>query len=278
MRNGRALSVLCNESWGEVVRRTVGPALVCAWMLVASGCGARVPARMPTSPLSVRALPSPTAGDPCAGVITTTPIENVVPACQERWLPYDVSDVPPSNELQIEHVPHAPAVANMTDGAVSDAVAQHWADASNWDSGWWKWAEANDQLLVLRHLVGPTLIPADEVELLQSGGTVEQPDCNLYPITSKLFAVGVAGKAYFIRRHLSTDDAYVFVVEYRGPCSEIVKQGNDQRSTIIDFTENTTVFQPGVFRHDAVLGDLWFADAGGSCEDPMGPPPAWCGR
>jgi hypothetical protein len=210
--------------------------------------------------------------------VTTTPLEDVGLACQDRWLPYEVSAVPPSNELQVEHVPAAPTVVNMTDGAVGDATAQHWADASNWDSGWWKWAQANDQLFVLRHLVGPTMIPADEVEPMQNGGTVDQPDCNLYPIMSKLFAVGAAGKAYFARRHLATADAYVFVVEYRGPCSELVTQANGQRSTIVDFTANTTVSQPGVLRHDAVLGDLWFADAGGSCQDPMGPPAAWCGR
>jgi hypothetical protein len=105
---------------------------------------------------------------------------------------------------------------------VSDAAAQHWADASNWDSGWWKWAQRNDQLFVLRFLVGPAMIPAAEIEALQTGGFVDQPDCNLYPLSWKLFPVGADGTAYFARRNLPTDDPYVFVVTYSGPCTETV--------------------------------------------------------
>jgi len=205
-------------------------------------------------------------------------IDDVAPACQARWVPYGVTEVPPANELTIEHVPNAPAVVNMTDGAVTDATAQHWANASNWDSGWWQWAQAHGQLFMLRNLVGPALIPVAEVEALQHGGTVAQPDCNLYPVSSTLFAVGDAGRAYFARKHLPTDDTYVFVVVYRGPCSETLKTADGVTSSIVDFTENTTVFAPGTLRSDPVLGDLWFADAGGNCQDPLGPPPVWCGR
>jgi hypothetical protein len=271
------------EFGGEVVRRIVPRVAACAWVLVASGCGALTTVQTSTSPTTrtapaVPATPSTLASGPCSNVATTTPIEDVALACQELWLPYDVTAVPPSNELAIEHVPHAPTVVNMTDGAVSDVTAQRWADASNADSGWWKWAQANGQLFVLRHLVGPALIPVAEVEALQNGGTVDQPDCNLYPISTKLFAVGDAGKAYFARKHLPTDDTYLFVVVYHGPCSETLKTADGLTTSIVDFTENTTVFTPGVFRSDPVLGDLWFGDAGGNCQDPLGPPPAWCGR
>jgi hypothetical protein len=242
-----------------------------------------MPAQTPVSPAVheppvIDTSPKTLADGPCSGVTTTTPIEDVALACQELWLPYGVTAVPPANELQRLHVPDAPTVVNMTDGAVADTTAQHWADASNWDSGWWKWAQANSQLFMLRNLVGPALIPVAEVDALQDGGSVAQPDCNLYPISSKLFAVGDAGRAYFARKHLPTDDMYVFVAVYRGPCSEVVKTVDGQTTSIVDFTENTTVFTPGVFRSDPVLGDLWFADAGGDCQDPTGPPPAWCGR
>jgi hypothetical protein len=266
-----------------VVRRIVAPALACAWVLTASGCGAQTPARSAAlrpaaSTPDVRATPGTDSSGPCAAVTKTMSIDDVGVACQELWAPYGATEVPPSDELQIEHVPDAPTVVNMTNGAVSDATAQHWADASNWDSGWWKWAQANDQLFVLRNLVGPALIPVAEVEALQNGGTVEQPDCNLYPISSTLFPVGDAGRAYFARKHLPTDDAYLFVVVYRGPCSEVLTSADGQATSIVDFTENTTVFTPGTFRSDPVLGDLWFGDAGGNCQDPLGPPPAWCDR
>lgn len=209
---------------------------------------------------------------------STTPIEQVALACQTLWLPYGVTQVPPADMLRLERVPNAPTLVNMTGGAVPDATAQHWADASNWDSGWWKWAQQNDQLLLLRYLVGPALVSGAEVEALQSGGSIAQPDCNLYPISLKLFAVGAAGRAYFARKGLRTDDPYVFVVVYTGPCTEIVHHAGGGTTTIVDFTQNTTVFSPGILRHDPLLGDLWFGDAGGNCHDPVGAPPAWCGR
>jgi hypothetical protein len=200
----------------------------------------------------------------------------VTPACATLWASRGVNVVPPLNELALERVPAAPAVVNMTGGAVADATAQQWADASNRDSGWWKWAQGHDQLFMLRYLVGPALIPADEVESLQNGGTVEQPDCNLYPLSWKLFPVGADGKAYFARKNLPTDDAYTFVVVYSGPCSETLRTSSGAATTIVDFTVDTTVFSAGVLRHDPVLGDIWFADAGGNCQDPSGPPSAWC--
>jgi hypothetical protein len=258
--------------------------MICSWLLACTACGALPPANAApprpgaTSPAAAPSGAATAKAGPCAAVTVTTSITQVSPACQQLWSPYGVNEVPPSNELTLEHVPLAPAVVNMTNGAVSDADAQHWADASNWDSGWWKWAQGHDQLFMLRNLVGASLIPADEVDVLQNGGTVDQPDCNLYPLSWKLFPIDAAARAYFARRNLQTTDAYVFVIVYAGPCSEKLHDANGTTSSIVDFTQDTTVFQPGVLRRDPVLGDIWFADAGGDCQDPNGPPAAWCGR
>jgi hypothetical protein len=264
---------------GEVVRGRATTATIGFWLLACTACGAVGPANaaIPRPSVTPTATEAP-AKSPCAAVTTTTPIEQVSPACQQLWSPYGVTEVPPSNELALEHVPLAPTVINMTNGAVSDATAQHWADASNWDSGWWKWAQAHDQLFMLRTLVGPSLIPADEVDVLQDGGTVDQPDCNLYPVSWKLFPIDATARAYFARRNVPTAATFVFVVEYAGPCSETFRSASGKTSTFVDFTQNTTYFQPGVLREDPVLGDIWFADAGGDCPDPNGPPAAWCGR
>lgn len=263
---------------GEVVRGLATRVLIGSWLLAATACGATVPRHGITTPSSAAAATPGAATGPCAAVKATTALTQVSIACQQVWSSHGVTAVPPADELALEHVPAVPAVANMTGGAVSDATAQHWADASNRDSGWWKWAESHDQLFALRFLVGPALIPAVEVEALQNGGTVDQPDCNLYPLSWKLFPVDAAGRAYFARKNLPADDAYVFVVVYSGPCSETVHASNGTSTTIVDFTKDTTIFSPGVLRHDPVLGDIWFADAGGNCQDPSGPPPAWCGR
>jgi hypothetical protein len=261
-----------------VVRGLATTAMICSWLLVCTACGALAPANVAAPrPGAVGIVPAASTGA-CAAVTATTSIALVSPACQELWSPYGVTDVPPSNELTLEHVPLAPPVMNMTNGAVSDTTAQHWADASNWDSGWWKWAQNHDQLFMLRTLVGPSMIPADEVDVLQDGGTVDQPDCNLYPLSWKLFPIDATARAYFTRRNLHTDDAYVFVIVYAGPCSETLRSANGQTSAVVDFTQNTTIFSPGVLRADPVLGDIWFADAGGNCQDPNGPPAVWCGR
>jgi hypothetical protein len=263
---------------GEVVRGLATTVLIGAWLLAATACGASASGSGIAPGSTAAASSAGAANDPCAAVTTTMPLTEVALACQQVWSSHGVTDVPPANELALERVPVAPAVANMTGGAVSDATAQHWADASNRDSGWWKWAEGHDQLFALRSLVGPALIPAAEIEALQNGGTVDQPDCNLYPISWKLFTVGADGRAYFARKNLPTDDAYVFVVVYSGPCSETIHDANGKSTTVVDFTTDTTVFSPGVLRHDPVLGDIWFADAGGNCQDPSAPPAAWCGR
>jgi hypothetical protein len=260
------------------MRGLVRVALAGVWVLAASGCGAAALAQTATQPALAAAAPSASPGGACAAVQTTTPIEDVTRACQELWLPYGATEVPPADELAREHVPVAPTVVDLTDGAVPQATAQRWADASNRDSGWWKWAQANDQLLLLRFLVGPALMPADEIEVLQNGGTVSQPDCNLYPLSWTLYPMGAAGRTYFALKRLPTDDAYVFVVVYSGPCAETFHDADGTSTAIVDFTENTTMFSPGVLRSDPLLGDLWFGDAGGNCQDAAGPPAAWCGR
>jgi hypothetical protein len=263
---------------GEVVRGLATTVLIGSCLLAVTACGA--PARHgDVSPRSTAAAGiAGSASAACAAVTTTTPLTEVSLGCQQLWSSHGVTEVPPANELALERVPAAPTVVNMTGGAVPDVTAQHWADASNRDSGWWKWAEGNDQLFALRTLVGPALIPTAEIEALQNGGTVDQPDCNLYPLRWSLYPVGADGRAYFARKNLPADDTYVFVVVYSGPCSETVHDANGTRTTIVDFTSDTTVFSPGVLRHDPVLGDIWFADAGGNCQDPNGPPAAWCGR
>src|SRR5580700_224606 len=227
---------------GEVVRGRAKTAMICSWLLACTACGAIAPANVASPHPSESPRPSAAAAAPaapCAAVTVTTSIAQVSPACQQLWSSYWVTEVPPANELALEGVPLAPTVVNMTNGAVSDQTAQHWADASNWDSGWWKWAQGHDQLFMLRFLVGPSMFPVDEVDVLQNGGTVEQPDCNLYPLSWKLFPVDATAKAYFARRRLQTTAAYAFVIVYSGPCSETLQSANGKKSTIVDFTQDT---------------------------------------
>lgn len=251
-------------------------AVVCG--AVVAACGTEPHDATPT-PRTQTASPS-AVHDPCSSVTKTVPITKVSAACATLWAPYHVTLVPPANELQLEHVPSAPHVLNRTNGAVSDADAQHWADAGNWGSGWYKWAEGNGQLPLLSFVVGPALIGGNERAAMDQGATIALPDCALYPVSAALYPIGPDGHAYFARKNLSTGDSYVFVITYpQATCSAVATFPDGHTQSIPEGSPNiSTAFVPGVLRHDPMLGDIWYTDAGGNCSDPLGPPPEWCGR
>lgn len=233
-----------------------------------------------TSP-TVRGSQQPSAAAStaaCASVRTTTAIDKVPAACAALWQPYHVTMVPPPDILQQEHVPAAPHVVNMTNGAVSQAEAQHWADANNWASGWYQWAAANDQPFLLPHIAGPALIGPPEEPALEQGAHLSVPACAIYPLSNRLFPILADGKAYFAHKNLPIDDSYVLVVNFTGPCSATATFPDGHIQVIQETSGPGTAFVPGTLRHDPMLGDLWVSDAGGSCSDPTGPPPEWCGR
>jgi hypothetical protein len=245
--------------------------------VVLAGCSSSAPSPRPSG--SPSSSPSASlASGPCASVHVTTAIEQAPAACAALWSPYQVTKVPPPDILQQEHIPAAPPVRNVTNGAISDAVAQHWADANNADSGWFKWAEANGQLAFLAHLAGPDVIlPADSAALAQ-GASISQPDCNLYPTMITLAPIGADGVAYFTRKGLPTDNQFVLIqlVTITAPCNAIASYPDGHQSPIPALQQTTTVFAAGKLQSDHVLGDIWFSDAGGGCSDPTGPPSSWC--
>jgi hypothetical protein len=243
-----------------------------------AGCSASTaPAKHESSRTTAAASPT-AAGGPCASVRTTTPIDKVPEPCAEEWAPYQVTEVPPPDILSQEHVPPAPRVDNRTNGAVSQAEAQRWADASNRDSGWYKWAYEFGQAPLLLRLVGPALIPREDEAALGDGARIMVPACDLYPLSYALFPLDADGKAYFARKGVPTSAAFVFVVVYNGPCSVITTYPDGHSAERQDFSRPTTVFQPGRLQGDPLLGDLWFEDTGGGCNDPTGAPAQWCGR
>src|SRR5438445_302839 len=82
---------------------------------------------------------------------------------------------------------------SRTTGAVSDAEAQLWASAANWDSGCIKWAEANGQPGFLPRMTGPTVINRSEDAALAQAATITLPACDLFPPTCRLFSVDANG-------------------------------------------------------------------------------------
>ena len=275
------LSVQCPSKRGSVARGDVLERLamlaLTGSIVLATGCAPAARSPATAKPHATSFSPA-RAGGPCASVKTTTPITDVPQACAELWAPYQVTEVPPADILEQEHVPLAPPVVNRTNGAVSDAEAQRWANASNRDSGWYKWAYAYTQPGLLLKLVGPALIPGVDEIALGNGAEILVPDCDLYPTSYQLFRIGEDGRTYFERKRLPTDDAYTFVVTFTGPCKVRTTYPDGHVTYRQAFAGPTVVFEPGALRSDRILGDLWFGDAGGGCDDPSGPPAEWCSR
>ena len=246
--------------------------------LLLSGCSGGTNVPKATSASHSPGEASATAANPCAGVKTTTSIDDVSPACAALWAPYGVTKVPPPDMLAEEHVPQAPPITNRTGGAVSDEVAQLWANANNTGSGWFAWAEANGQPGLLLHLGGPNVLNPREEQALAAGATILQPGCNLYPLSDALYVVGPEGREFFARRSLPTDSPYVIVATFGGPCSATATYPDGHSESILELPATTTVFIAGELRHDSVLGAFWYTDAGGNCQDAAAPPPEWCGR
>lgn len=254
------------------MRKVVGAVL--GGVLLA-GCGN---ATSQTTPPTSRSQTSSPSTSPCASVKQTTAIQGVPSACAAAWTPFGVTQVPPDDELQLEHVPHAPSVTNKTGGAVSTSDAQRWADANNASSGWFKWAEANHQPALLGKLAGAAVINQSEVDALDHGAVIALPDCSLYPLALSLFKISPDGQAYFARKHLPADADFVFVVRYQSPCIATATYPDGHTAAIDESASQGGVFVPGRLEALGPLGEVWYSDAGGNCDDVAGPPAEWCGR
>jgi hypothetical protein len=260
---------------GHAMVRTGGIRVgtVAVAVMVAS-CGTPAPhgTASPTPHSTPPPRPSAAAG-PCASVMTTTPITQVPAACAALWAPYGVTKVPPANLT--DATPTTPQVVNATQGAVSDAQLAQWILASNRDSLWYRWAEANDQAKLLPHLASMSLYPVAELRALAANEAVMQPDCALFPTKVTLFPLSKADQQFFTSQGESVADPYVFVSSYPGPCTVTALTQSGQTITIASYaTPGVTFFASHVVSDD-VLGPLLFADGAGNCSDHSAPT-TWC--
>ena len=82
---------------------------------------------------------------------------------------------------------NTPQVVNATQGAVSDAQLAQWILASNRDSLWYRWAEANDQSSLMPRIGEVALDPPVELRAWLAQRAVIQPDCALFPTKVTVF-------------------------------------------------------------------------------------------
>jgi hypothetical protein len=263
------------EGHGIVRRGNVRAGVVVTSMVVAvSSCGTPAPTHTapPTPSPTAASRPSAAAG-PCASVTATMAIAEVPAACAAVWAPYGVTKVPPANLT--DSVPPPPDVVNGTHGALSDAELKQWVLASNRDSLWYRWAEANDQSALLPRLGAMSLYPTAELQALAANESITQPDCALFPTKLKAFAISAADRQYFISRGQSVSDAYVFVGAYVGACVVTAMTVTGKTITIASYPTAGTTFFASHITNDPLVGPLLYADGAGSCADPAAPA-AWC--
>jgi hypothetical protein len=245
-----------------------------ALAVMVASCGPATPSSTasPTSHSTTAPRPSAAAGA-CASVATTTPIAQVPAACAALWAPYGVTKVPPANLT--DGTPTTPQVVNATQGAVSDAQLAQWILASNRDSLWYRWAEANDQPKLLPHLASMSLYPVAELRALAANEAVIQPDCALFPTKVILFPLTTADRQFFMSQGESVSDSYAFVSSYPGPCAITALTPAGQTITIASYPTPGVTFFASHLVSDGVLGPLLFADGAGNCND-RGAPTTWC--
>jgi hypothetical protein len=255
-------------------RRVRAGVAVAMSVIALTSCGSSAPIHtttaVPRNP--VAAHPSAASG-PCASVTTTTDIGQVPAACAALWAPYGVTKVPPVNLT--DSTPAPPVVTNGTEGAATDAVVASWAVASNRGSVWYRWSEANDQPTLLAKIGRPSLLPPSELQALDAGGTVLQPDCAIFPEKESAFEAGSDGVRYFSSFGQSVQGDTVLVAKFPGLCNVTARAPDGQVRTIASYGSAGVTFYAGHMVDDPLLGEIWFTDGASNCQSGA-PPTAWC--
>lgn len=262
------------EGHAMVLTGGIRVCLVAMLALALSSCGdptgGHTATPTPRAPIAPR--PSAAAGA-CASVATTTPIEQVPAACATLWAPYGVTKVPPANLT--DATPQPPPVVNATKGAVSDSQIATWILASNRDSLWYRWAEANDQSSLMPRLGEVSLDPRAELQAMAANEPISQPDCALFPVKLKVFPISTADHRFFVAEGETVGDTYVFVGAYSAPCAVTATDPSGKIVTLASYTSVGVTFFASHLVDDPLLGPLLFYDGAGNCGQ-QGAPTTWC--
>jgi hypothetical protein len=242
-------------------------------VMVAS-CAPATPSSTASPTPHATAAPRPSAATgPCASVMTTTPIGQVPAACAALWAPYGVTKVPPANLT--DATPTTPQIVNATRGAVSDSQLSQWVVASNRDSLWYRWAEANDQSALLSHLGVVSLDPPAELKAMAANEPITQPDCALFPLKVEVFPITASDQRFFVGEGETVTSSYAFVGTYPGPCAVTATTISGKTVTLASYPSQSVTFFAGQVVNDALLGGLLFYDGAGNCMN-RGAPTEWC--
>lgn len=183
------------------------------------------------------------------------------------WQAYDVTLVP--GRAVVSNAPPLPTVRNATNGAVSDTDVQLWVAAEMRTNQYIQWMAANDQTQFNRHLRSDAFLAGPIGQALARGERVTLPACDLYAASVAVVVVDQSIRDLLARRGESTTATDALVMRYAGPCA--VTGANGEVLLSIPPEGGVTV-ETGAIRHDPVLGDIWYSDAGAECRAGASPP------
>jgi hypothetical protein len=160
---------------------------------------------------------------------------------------------------------------------LSDADAQAWATAANRAAVWYRWAEQQGQISLLKVLVKEGLVPSTELSALSSGATIDEPDCSSFGTRFAFFQLAPNGGSFFAGLGQSTSAQYVLAETYPGPCQISAVFPDGHAKVLFSYASPGTTVFAGAVRHDILLGDFWYSEAAADCAA-QHPPQTWCAQ
>ena len=219
---------------------------------------------------------SPTVLDPFLFPEQDTPLNQATAQLQKIWAPYQVTIIPSRHTL--ESMPSVRTVANLTGGALDDAIAQSYLVAEYRDNAFSAWAEKNVQPdFFNNHLQGGIDAGSPEYLALKRGQAINDPACDLYPTNPAVVKLDDKTTTYLTTQSpgkFKLNGPYAIVQTYVGPCDvTYVSPGPQQTPLGSVAVGGSTDLIAGHLTHDPVLGDLWFADGAFDCAQTAAPVP-----
>jgi hypothetical protein len=243
------------------------------------------PAASSTLSPSLRPTASTTPAPIGVGLYPTvdTPVASAPSAMGFAWLQLAISKTIPGSDI-FSKAPPMPTVINKTNGAVSNAAAQAVVAALWREATLLQWAQAHDESgFMINTLLGIQesnfLLPDDQAALAE-GGTVIDPNCDIFPVSVTLWPHTAGVDAWLTDANEQTAAPVVAVVPFNEANCRLTITVHGKTSTEVadpqDPHGTDRVLWVGEVVDDPTVGPHFKVEASTSCLRPLAVP-ATCG-
>jgi hypothetical protein len=223
----------------------------------------------PSSP-SIRSTPSASPSPSAVGTnyrylnptlypARDTPMTQASAQLQAVWTAYDVTVIPGQHIL--DGMPAPPKVLNLTSGKLSDADAEALAWSEYRENAFLGWLEAKVQPGLNDHLRAHGLFNGVIGNAVRAGQAVTNPACGLFATQIAVITVDQTVVAFEGGKGYAVTSQFALVDRYKAPCAVSTAGG-----ALFTASADVVIVETGSVRHDAVLGDVYFAESGRDCQ------------